>query len=55
MSEAFHWDEIDQRLPRLLENQAAVWWPFATHEGWAARVEGWLAAARPHPRRRLVP
>ncbi len=30
MSEAFSWDEIDQRLPRLLENQATVWWPFAT-------------------------
>lgn len=50
MSEAFSWDEIDQRLPRLLENQATVWWPFATHEGWAARVEGWLGSVRARTR-----
>ncbi len=50
MSEALSWDEIDQRLPRLLENQATVWWPFATHEGWAARVEGWLGSVRARTR-----
>ena len=38
--------ELDQRLPRLLENRACVWYPFATHSGLAARVEGWLAPVR---------
>ena len=38
--------ELDTRLPRLLENQRQVWFPFATHEGLAAQVEGWLRAVR---------
>ena len=38
--------ELDARLPRLLENHSAVWYPFATHSGLAARVEGWLAPVR---------
>ena len=38
--------ELDARLPRLLENRATVWYPFATHAGLAARVEGWLNAVR---------
>ncbi len=38
--------ELDARLPRLLENRERVWFPFATHEGLAARVEGWLAKVR---------
>jgi Xaa-Pro aminopeptidase len=38
--------ELDAQLPRLLENQACVWYPFATHSGLAARVEGWLNAVR---------
>ena len=38
--------ELDTRLPRLLENHANVWYPFATHTGLAARVEGWLAPVR---------
>lgn len=33
-------------LPRLLENRQRVWYPFATHEGLAARVDGWLSAVR---------
>ena len=39
-------DELDQRLPRLLENRDAVWYPFATHQGLETRVDGWLAAVR---------
>ena len=39
-------DELDTRLPRLLENHSAVWYPFATHDGLAARVEGWLGPVR---------
>ena len=38
--------ELDTRLPRLLENHSAVWYPFATHDGLAARVEGWLGPVR---------
>jgi len=38
--------ELDTRLPRLLENHASVWYPFATHDGLAARVEAWLAPVR---------
>ncbi|HQQ70567.1 MAG TPA: aminopeptidase P N-terminal domain-containing protein [Alicycliphilus sp.] len=38
--------ELDARLPRLLENRGQVWFPFATHAGLAARVEGWLNQVR---------
>lgn len=38
--------EFDARLPRLLENSRCVWYPFGTHSGLAARLEGWLAAVR---------
>lgn len=38
--------DLEQRLPRLLENKATVWYPFATHEGLEARIEGWLKAVR---------
>ena len=43
---AYSVGELDTRLPRLLENHASVWYPFATHSGLAARVEGWLAPVR---------
>ncbi len=43
---AFPVTELEQRLPRLLENQATVWYPFATHEGLEARIGGWLKAVR---------
>jgi Xaa-Pro aminopeptidase len=38
--------QLGTLLPRLLENRASVWYPFATHQGLAARVEGWLNAVR---------
>ena len=38
--------ELDQRMPKLLENRDAVWFPFATHAGLETRVDGWLAAVR---------
>jgi Xaa-Pro aminopeptidase len=38
--------ELDQHLPKLLENQATVWYPFAIHEGLEARVNGWLKKVR---------
>ena len=43
---AYSVDELDTRLPRLLENHASVWYPFATHSGLAARVEAWLQPVR---------
>jgi Xaa-Pro aminopeptidase len=38
--------ELDQHLPKLLENQQTVWYPFATHKGLETRVDGWLNAVR---------
>ena len=46
VDEAYSVAELDLRLPRLLENRACVWYPFATHSGLAARVEDWLAPVR---------
>ncbi|MDB5946676.1 MAG: pepP, partial [Ramlibacter sp.] len=39
-------DQLDDQLPRLLENRDAVWFPFATHEGLESRVSGWLNKVR---------
>ncbi|MFT4191398.1 MAG: aminopeptidase P N-terminal domain-containing protein [Comamonas sp.] len=39
-------DELAERLPRLLENTATVWYPFATHDGLETRVAGWLQTLR---------
>ncbi len=38
--------EIEQRLPKLLENQYTVWYPFATHSGLETRIDGWLQKVR---------
>ena len=46
VDEAFSIEELDTRLPRLLENRDAVWFPFATHAGLETRVDGWLAKVR---------
>ncbi|MFT4194908.1 aminopeptidase P N-terminal domain-containing protein [Ottowia sp.] len=46
VDEAFSVDELDQRLPRLLENRATVWYPFATHAGLEGRIDGWLGKVR---------
>ncbi|MBX9937017.1 MAG: aminopeptidase P N-terminal domain-containing protein [Burkholderiaceae bacterium] len=43
---AFSVAELDQRLPRLLENRATVWYPFAIHAGLESRVAGWLGSVR---------
>jgi len=43
---AFPVTELDQRLPKLLENKATVWYPFATHQGLEGRIDGWLKAVR---------
>ncbi len=46
VDEAFSVAELDSRVPRLLENRATVWYPFATHKGLESTVDGWLAAVR---------
>ena len=46
VNSAYSVNELDTRLPRLLENHASVWYPFATHSGLAARVEAWLEPVR---------
>jgi Xaa-Pro aminopeptidase len=46
VQEAFSIEELDKRLPRLMENRDAVWYPFAIHTGLEARVGGWLNQVR---------
>ncbi|QHE88640.1 aminopeptidase P N-terminal domain-containing protein [Hydrogenophaga sp. BPS33] len=46
VSEAYPVTELNQRLPKLLENRSTVWYPFATHEGLESRVNGWLQPVR---------
>ena len=47
---AYPVDELDARLPRLLENRSAVWYPFATHAGLETRIDGWLQKVRARAR-----
>ncbi|MGI4780012.1 MAG: aminopeptidase P N-terminal domain-containing protein [Janthinobacterium lividum] len=47
---AYSVDELDTRLPGLLENHNAVWYPFATHKGLETRIDGWLSAVRARAR-----
>ena len=46
VDEAFSVGELDAKLPSYLENRSGVWYPFATHEGLATQVEGWLGQVR---------
>ena len=43
---AFSISDLNTRLPRLLENRATVWFPFATHKGLEGRIDGWLGSVR---------
>ena len=38
--------QLDTQLPKLLENQQTVWYPFATHKGLETRIDDWLNAVR---------
>ena len=38
--------DLDKCMPKLLENQHTVWFPFATHKGLETRVDGWLNGVR---------
>ena len=46
VSQAWSSTERDARLPDALANQRCVWFPFATHDGLAAQVDGWLQSVR---------
>ncbi|MDP3249655.1 MAG: aminopeptidase P N-terminal domain-containing protein, partial [Polaromonas sp.] len=43
---AFSADMLDEKMPALLTNQNAVWFPFATHQGLETQVDGWLGKVR---------
>ena len=46
VDQAFSVAELDTQMPLLLSNQAAVWFPFATHPGLETQVDGWLGKVR---------
>ncbi|MEY4978089.1 MAG: hypothetical protein RLZZ352_359 [Pseudomonadota bacterium] len=46
VDQAFSVAELDERLPRLLENRQTLWYPFATHAGLHGRIDGWLQTVR---------
>jgi Xaa-Pro aminopeptidase len=46
VQQAFAVAELDNQLPKLLENRSAVWYPFATHPGLESRIDGWLSKVR---------
>jgi Xaa-Pro aminopeptidase len=43
---AYSVQELDARLPKMLENRNVVWYPFATHKSLESRIEAWLAPVR---------
>ena len=43
---AFSVDTLEEKMPLLLQNQKAVWYPFATHAGLETQVDGWLGKVR---------
>ena len=43
---AFSQEALDEKMPQLLANQKAVWFPFATHKGLESQVDGWLNQVR---------
>ncbi|MES2700426.1 MAG: aminopeptidase P N-terminal domain-containing protein [Pseudomonadota bacterium] len=43
---AFSADALEEKMPLLLQNQKAVWYPFATHAGLETQVDGWLGKVR---------
>ncbi|WP_309681142.1 aminopeptidase P N-terminal domain-containing protein, partial [Polaromonas sp.] len=46
VEQAFSVEALDEKMPALLTNQPAVWFPFATHKGLETRVDGWLNQVR---------
>ena len=46
VDEAFSVETLDEKMPLLLANQNALWFPFATHKGLQTQVDGWLNNVR---------
>ncbi len=46
VSQAMTNADIDTHMPKLLENQHTVWYPFAIYPGFETRVDGWLGKVR---------
>ena len=46
VDDAFSLEMLADKMPTLLANQNAVWFPFATHKGLETQVDGWLNAVR---------
>ena len=46
VTQAFSAQQLDEKMPALLANQNAVWFPFATHKGLETEVDGWLNKVR---------
>ncbi|MES2509006.1 MAG: aminopeptidase P N-terminal domain-containing protein [Pseudomonadota bacterium] len=47
---AFSIETLAEKMPALLANQKAVWFPFATHKGLETTVDGWLNSVRARAR-----
>ncbi|WP_457281953.1 aminopeptidase P N-terminal domain-containing protein [Polaromonas sp. P5_D5] len=43
---AFSVEALEEKMPQLLANQSAVWFPFATHKGLETQVDDWLNKVR---------
>ena len=43
---AFSTEVLNEKMPELLANQKAVWFPLATHKGLPEQVDGWLDKVR---------
>lgn len=50
VNQAFSVAELDAQIPKLLENQTSVWYPFATHESLSSQIDGWLNKVRARAR-----
>ncbi|MGJ3702369.1 aminopeptidase P N-terminal domain-containing protein [Variovorax sp. AFSI2.2] len=46
VNEGFSINDLDAKLPKLLENRSTVWFPFAIHKGLETRIDGWLQSVR---------
>jgi len=46
VDEAHNVEKLDEIMPKLLANQAAVWFPFATHARLETQIDGWLGKLR---------
>ncbi len=46
VNQAFSVAELDAQIPKLLENQTSVWYPFATHDSLSSQIDSWLNKVR---------